>query len=467
MTADKQPVSSSKDDDSKASAASPYTGFSSAMAAGDILNEEFRRRARGEKGYKRSRIEMSTYLIIQCGWFIAFGMQTVLFAYLLKNVLQVSGTALGIGQMALALPSVIFILFGGVLAERADGRWILVILNALAIIPAIFLTLAVKDAWLNYTVMIVYALSIGTIGAFMMPARDAILNEVVARRSAAGSSLTLQQGVTMATMVQFVGQIAGLLAAGYAKTLGTWPILIGQASCFLIASIAGFFLLRGQTIKTGRSGLNAAFGDIADGVKTVFKNPILAGMTCSMFGVGTFIIGGFLVVLPIINADSYGMHSQGLTNLFITFWAGACVSSVALTMLKGVKQPGRLFLLAQLYGGLSILFMMMKVPYSLFLILVFSWGLAAGISITMSRSIVQGAAPPDKLARVLSIYQMGFMAGAPLGAFLLGFLTDQVGLYRVALVPSICMTLIVVLIIFFTPIWSATQEELENQSTDV
>ena len=60
--------------------------------------------------------------------------------------------------------------------------------------------------------------------------------------------------------------------------------------------------------------------------------------------------------------------------------------------------------------------MMWEIPHYGFLMIVFSWGLASGISIAMSRSIVQDAAPKEKLARVLSIYQLGFMAGAPIGA---------------------------------------------------
>ena len=65
----------------------------------------------------------------------------------------------------------------------------------------------------------------------------------------------------------------------------------------------------------------------------------------------------------------------------------------------------------------------------------FVWGLAAGISIMMSRTIVQAAAPPHLLARVLSIYQLGFMGGAPLGAALMGVVADAAGPQLVILVP--------------------------------
>ena len=43
-----------------------------------------------------------------------------------------------------------------------------------------------QERGLEYWMLVVYALAMGTIGAFMMPARDAILNDVVSRRRKAG-----------------------------------------------------------------------------------------------------------------------------------------------------------------------------------------------------------------------------------------------------------------------------------------
>jgi hypothetical protein len=72
----------------------------------------------------------------------------------------------------------------------------------------------------------------------------------------------------------------------------------------------------------------------------------------------------------------------------------------------------------------------------------------------MSRSIVQSAAPTHLLARVLSIYQLGFMGGAPIGAAVLGVVSDQIGPDLVILVPSIGMLVMITAMIVFTPIWN-------------
>ncbi len=426
-------------------AQSPITGISSAIGAGAILTSGARRRI---------IIELPAYMLVQVAWFTAFGAQMVLFPYILKNMLGVSGTLLGIAQMSLAAPSVVFILLGGVVAERADGKWLLVFFHVLAGLPAVALAYILSIGGLEYWMMLSYAVAMGTIGAFMMPARDSILNEVVARRRLAGSQLTLQQGVAFATLAQFAAQIAGLWIGGMASSKGIWPLLGVQGAIVAAGAIAALFLDSTQMVSTGRKGIGSVFGDIADGMQCVRKNPVLLSMVVCMFGVGVFVIGSFLVVLPIINADVYNHNSAGLRDIFVTFWAGAFCSSVTLSRFRNIKRPGRLMLGSQLIGAIAILVLATNAPYSLFLGLIFLFGLAGGISIMMSRTVVQDAAPPELLARVLSIYQLGFMAGAPIGAAMMGVIADQAGPRGVIFVPAIGMVVMIIWMIAFTPIWN-------------
>lgn len=458
------------EDDRTGQIKSPVSGIDSATGAGASLEIT----ARGlfvRRTHRRVKSELPAYLMVQCSWFVAFGLQLVLFPYLITNRLGLDGTELGLANMALSAPSVIFLLLGGVIAERASGKSLLMVLHMLAIIPAACLALVVATGNLSYGFMIVYGLAMGTVGAFMMPARDSIVNEVVDRRARVGSGLTLQQGVAFATIAQFAAQITGLIIGGYADKLTRMPDWMGGFSvgpvpswrllafqAIIVGVGAGFaiFLAHGKRVKTGRSGLGAAFGDIGEGFQVVMANGKLSAMTVLMFGVGVFVIGSFLVVLPIINRDMYGLSSDGIRDMFVTFWLGAFVSSVALSVFRNIRRQGRLLLTAQLLGSLAILIMLGKPPHWIFLLIVFVWGLAAGISITTSRSIVQDAAPKAQLARVLSIYQLGFMAGAPFGAAIMGWLIDFFPdePQRVAVVPALGMTILIVWMVVRTPIWN-------------
>lgn len=459
-------------------ARSPVTGLTSAIDAGasfwETAQSIFVMRTR-----RKVKLELPAYLAIQASWFIAFGLQFVLFPYLIttKEVgadgtalgLGLSATWLGLAQLALMGPSVIFLLIGGVVAERMPAKPLLVVLHLAAAIPAFGLFYAVATNSLTYTHMILYGLTLGTVGAFMMPARDAILNEVVHRRVRIGSNVTLQQGVTFATLVQFGAQIAGLVLGGYADKLTQLPSFLGGFSLgpieswrlFLIqAAIVGggaliaLMLARGRAVNTGRRGMGAAVGDIAEGFAVIRQHPKLLSMTVLMSGVGTFVMGAFMVVLPIVNRDIYGLGSDGLRDMYVTFWLGAFLSSVALSVFKNIKRQGRVLLLSQFLGGLAILPMIYHIPYGFFLTIVFMWGVSGGISMAMSRSIVQKEAPKNQLARVLSIYQLGFMVGAPVGAVIMGGLVDLFGPFLIAIVPAVGMCGLVVCIALFSPIWN-------------
>ena len=451
---------------------SPVSGIDAALSAGATLWATTQTLA-ARRVRRGVRIELPAYLFVQSSWFMAFGLQMVLFPYLITSPQHLGrdGLELGLANMALSAPSVLFLLIGGVVAERADGKRLLILLHLLAAAPALGLSLVLSQGTLTYPMMIVYGLAIGTVGAFMMPARDATINEVVERRVRLGSGVTLQLGVTLATMAQFVSQIVGLTLGGYADKMTRMPDWLGgfgigpvpsgdllflQGVVLALGSGFALFLARGRKVVTGRSGFGAAFGDIADGFATVRADGRLWGMTALMFGVGVFVIGSFLVVLPIINRDIYGLNSDGIRDMFVTFWMGAFVSSVVLSVFRSVRRQGRLLLTAQAIGSLAILIMLAKPPHWIFLAIVFVWGLAAGVSIAMSRSIVQDAAPRDSLARVLTIYQLGFMAGAPLGAAMMGALVDLFPdePQRVAVIPAAGMMALLVWMVARTPIWS-------------
>ncbi|WP_300393841.1 MFS transporter [Henriciella sp.] len=455
---------------------SPVSGIDSATGAGISL--DFTARSLFARRTKRKvKSELPAYLMIQCSWYMAFGLQMVLFPYLITNRLGLDGTELGLANMALSGPSVIFLLLGGVVAERARSKPLLMILHLCAALPAAGLAFVLATGNLIYGYMIIYGLAIGTVGAFMMPARDSVLNEVVDRRARIGSGVTLQQGVAFATIAQFAAQIAGLIVGGYADKMTrmpdwlggfsigpipSWELLTFQAIILGLGTGFAIFLARGRGVRTGRSGIGAAFGDIHEGFQVVMANARLWAMTALMFGVGIFVIGSFLVVLPIINRDIYGLASDGIRDMFVTFWLGAFVSSVTLSIFHNIKRPGRLLLTAQLLGSLAILIMLAKPPHYVFLLIVFAWGLAAGVSIAMSRSIVQDAAPKNQLARVLSIYQLGFMAGAPFGAAIMGWLVDFFPdqPQRVAVVPALGMTMLIVWMVIRTPIWNMKSDHV-------
>jgi len=142
-------------------------------------------------------------------WFTAVGMQSVLFSWLVVGELHAEAKWVGIAQSAMMLPSLLLILLGGAVADRHDRRSLLIILHLIATLFSASLVTVVVSGKLSLPVLLVYALSMGSVQAFVMPARDALLSEV------AGANL--MRAVTGLTLTQWGTQALGSLIAGSAR----------------------------------------------------------------------------------------------------------------------------------------------------------------------------------------------------------------------------------------------------------
>ena len=153
-------------------------------------------------------------------WVAPFGLQTVLFPWLVAVRLQESADRLGVAQMTMQLPGLFLILIGGLLADRTDPRRILVAAHLFAMLPPLGIALLLSTGQLSYNWLLLYALMMGTANAFVLPARDGMLNRV------AGGNL--QRAVTVAQGLTFGAQLLGFVLASAADSTGAIPLLILQ-----------------------------------------------------------------------------------------------------------------------------------------------------------------------------------------------------------------------------------------------
>jgi MFS family permease len=68
------------------------------------------------------------------------------------------------------------------------------------------------------------------------------------------------------------------------------------------------------------------------------------------------------------------------------------------------------------------------------------------------------------LGRVLAVYAMGFMGGAPLGSFVIGFLAEAYGPRAAALAPAIGLMAAAVALAVFSPIWRMERGAIVNRN---
>lgn len=369
-------------------------------------------------------------------WFGAWGMQSVLFSWLVVGELHADAHLVGTAQMSLMLPGLILLLVGGVLADRLDRRWLLTRLHVVSAGLVLALAAAVHGGWLALPVVVAFAIAIGTVQAFVMPARDALLSEV------AGNDL--MRAVTGLTLIQFAMQGIGALLGGSARWLGSVPALVLQAVVLLVGVLA---LRRLPTVRAHGAGATrrTALAEIREGLREVWHSDALRPPVLLVVWNGLLFMGPFVVVFPILVRDFYHGDVGQLSLVNMMFPCGTIAGSVVLLRRGGIQRKGRALLISLFCGGACLATVSFGLPFWLFLIVVLAWGLCAAVGFNTSRTLVQQAAPPTHRARVLSVYSLGFVGSAPLGALSAGFAADLLGPFTACALPGLMMMVVIAL----------------------
>ncbi len=377
-------------------------------------------------------------------WFIAVGMQGVLFSWLVVGVLHAPAQWVGITQSTLMLPSVFLLFVGGAVADRRDRRKLLIGLHLIATLLSLSLLAVVASDRLSLPMLIVYALGMGSVQAFVMPARDSLLSEV--------AGVNLLRAVAGLNLTQWGTQALGALIAGAARWVGTAPAL-GLHALTLLSGVAALYKLPPAPPHGGTAHPPLRLADVMAGMREVLSSSVLLPVFILVNAVGICFIGPFIVVFPILVRDYYGGDIGQLALLNMAFPVGTILGSVVMLWRGRLRRKG----LAQLVTLTSGAFCLEAVAWGLplwgTLLAIVVWGMGAAVFVNAGRMIFQEQAPSSHRARVLSAYSFGFMGAAGLiGAPVSGILAERIGSLATCAAAGATMLVVVICMILFTNI---------------
>jgi len=323
----------------------------------------------------------------------------------------------------------VFGLWGGLLADRYPKRRLLLITQSVMGLLAVLLaglTLAgVVQVWQVYLI----ALGLGLATVVDNPTRQTFVNEMVPTnlvRNAVGlNSGNFQLGRMLGPAV------AGVLIAA----VGTgWAFAVNAAS--FAAVLAALLLMRPAELQHLPHAERAP-GQLREGLRYVRRNPILLWPIVLVFFIGTF---GYNFAI-ILSAYTQSVFQSGadLYGLLNTAMAAGSVTGALFAARRTSANLPVLFLAAGSFGlGLIVLGL---TPWLwLFLVLLVVVGFVSVTFNTLGNATVQLSSEPELRGRVMSLYMLVFMGGTPIGAPIVGAITQQWGA-PVALIVSglICL----------------------------
>ncbi|OFW99232.1 MAG: hypothetical protein A3D94_08910 [Alphaproteobacteria bacterium RIFCSPHIGHO2_12_FULL_66_14] len=287
------------------------------------------------------------YLLGLASWFVPLGIQMVLFPWLVAVVLHMDAFAVGVAQAAIMAPSLLFLPLGGLVADRGNPRRLLLLYHALYAMPPLALALVLMlEGGLSYPLLIAYGVVAGSIGAFAVPTRDALLPAL-----AQGN---LARAVALATALQFGGQLLGIACASSADRFGPIPLLLLHAALVLVGCLAVWRLPDPPPHPPAQHP--GFWRSVGEGVTAAAKSDQIWPVLLLNFGVGIFYVGPFMALLPLAVRDNYHGGAQELAYVNLAFWAATILAAIVFAALaRRFSLRGRLIGIAVAMGSVVLL----------------------------------------------------------------------------------------------------------------
>ena len=377
------------------------------------------------RDYRLWWISSSTSMLTQ------FGMQLVL-AWWVQTELK-SPALVGTIILAFGMPSFLFLLPAGLLADKWDRRKQLVFTQLIALAAALSLAILFTADVVTFPIGMAVAFVSGSTVAFSQPARQALIPMMVPRR-------LLSNGIVLGSLSMNASRIVAPAIAGALMASVGLDAALFFVSGFLAVGCVAALRMRvphfeeddDQQPEPGtRPAAAAQSGAMQQSMTGGFRflqqnQPLMVLMVLYMAG-GLFVVGPMQALVPVLIDEEWGLDARAVGFAFSVQAIAAFITGLYLTRIGGLRNKGGFFAVSMVIGTSSFGFFALSPWFGLALVFFVSFGAASSMFANMSQSIIQAHTPRALMGRVMSIYQVSISGLLPLGAFFAGLSAEGIG----------------------------------------
>ncbi len=353
---------------------------------------------------------------------------------------ELTGSAVLLGAVGLgsALPMLTISLFGGVLADRIRKKSILVAGQFASAMVALGIAISITVGAVTWIHLLVAAVFQGLVLALMMPARQALIYELV------GADTLMNAIALNAAAMNFIRLTSPAIAGFF---IAFWSVE-GVYYMMTVLYVIGFiFALRLPRSGTDRLRESTTIEELADGLRYIRHNAdVLAVLVLTLLA--TVLSMPYLFLLPMFARDIFmvdvsnfgrlaswpligslltalGESSARQGLLISVSGLGALAGSLFVASMSSRKR-GLLFLLSLLLTAVSLMAFSATGSYLLALIFFIAMGLGQAGRMALSNTLLLSNTDDIHQGRVMSVYMMNWGI-TMVGVFFVGILADRVG----------------------------------------
>ncbi|MBT3996057.1 MAG: MFS transporter [Chloroflexi bacterium] len=311
-----------------------------------------------------------------------------------------------------APPILLLSLYGGAVADRVSRKKIIQFGQLGMLVITLFVGISITTGTITVYHLTAASIAQGTIWAFLMPARQAIIGQLVDDDHLTNAVALNASGMSLMTVAApgIGGLIYGLAgpAATYYVMAGLTVIALGLTSW--VPGMAPVAL-----------GKRRMWGDIKEGLIYTKKNRTV--LVLLLVALSTALLAmPFRTLLPVQIEEVFKLEVEALGLMLSMIGVGALIGSLVIAGLSKNSRRGWVLLITSMLSGGAILLASVTTSYAVALVIMVILGLGDSGRRALNSSLIMEQTDDEHRGRVMGVYMMNFGL-IPLGALPLGFIS--------------------------------------------
>ena len=350
-----------------------------------------------------------------------------------------SATLVGMILMASVLPSVVFGLFGGTIADRYSRRSIIVysdLINGLIVLAlSVFALTNPNEKGLILIGLFIVSSFVALVGSFFRPAVAASIPDIVPKGQVAKANSLNEASVQISTFIGF--GLGGVLF----QLLGGPVLFLFNGLSYLFSAMSELFISIPQSLpergKTWKQALHEFQLDTVLGFRYVWMKPgmkflFLAAAALNVLSVPVF------VLLPFYVEDFLNVGANWYGFLMAAFGGGTLAGYGCVSVMTDLGNKRGAFILSMIIAS-SIVFIGLGILINpmITLVLMLMLGIAIGVVNVNVITLLQLTTPSQMRGRVFGLLGTLSQALSPVAMGLSGLVADWTG-KNIPLIYMVC-----------------------------
>jgi len=332
-----------------------------------------------------------------------------------------SATMLGLMSVAHALPTLLFSIFGGAIADRVQRKYVIIAGQAGQAVVALAVALALLYGHLSPTqpgswwILIVASILQGTVVSLMMPSQQALLGDIVGQEKLLNAIALNNLG--MNTIRLLAPALSGLFIDifSFEAVYFTMTGLYVFGACLAMALPC--------TSITSREP-QSTLADLQKGWNYLRHNTtvlLVLSLTVVIFLLAT----PYIFMMPVFTDSVWNVGATGMGILFSISGGGAIFGSIIMASLPNRKR-GLILIVSTIGVCIGLIVFSFSSFWYLVMVAMVIIGVGQTAWMTSANSLLLYYADTEYRGRVMSIFTIQFGLTS-FGTMLAGFLTDRIG----------------------------------------